>query len=188
MQTLQEIRSLSVPSFVGIFSNWHHSLLQKFISFLKVKLHSRVRLFATPWTVAPQAPPSMGFSRQEYWSGLPFPSPGYLPNPGIEPRSPTLQAYALTSEPPRKPPAWVQMNSPRWPSHMDHPLSHSAVPFLSTPQLERSAAFCFSQGEVSSHWTLLPIAMHLQCMCNQSPRLCNPTDCSSPGSSVHGIL
>ena len=47
-----------------------------------------------------QAPPSMGFSRQEYWSGLPFPSPGDLPDPGIEPRSPTLQADALPSEPP----------------------------------------------------------------------------------------
>ena len=53
----------------------------------EVKSLSRVRLFATPWTVAYQAPPSMGFSRQEYWSGLPFPSPGDLPDPGIEPRS-----------------------------------------------------------------------------------------------------
>ena len=65
---------------------------------MKVKWLSRVRLFATPWTVAHQAPPSMGFSRQEYWSGLPFPSPGDLPYPGIEPRSPALQADALTSE------------------------------------------------------------------------------------------
>ena len=64
---------------------------------------TRVRLFATPWTVAHQAPPSMGFSRPEYWSGLPFPSPGDLPDPGIEPRSPALQADALTSEPPGKP-------------------------------------------------------------------------------------
>ena len=56
-----------------------------------------------PWTIAHQAPPSMGFSRQEYWSGLPFPSPGGLLNPGIEPRSPTLQAEALTSAPPGKP-------------------------------------------------------------------------------------
>ena len=55
------------------------------------------------WTVAHQAPPSMGFSRQEYWSGLPFPSPGDLPDPGIGPRSPTLQADALTSAPPGKP-------------------------------------------------------------------------------------
>ena len=67
-----------------------------------VKSLSRVWLFATPWTVAHQAPPSTGFSRQEYWSGLPFPSPGDLPDPGIEPRSPTLQADALTSEPPGK--------------------------------------------------------------------------------------
>ena len=52
-----------------------------------------------PWTVAHQARPSMGFSRQEHWSGLPFPSPGDLPDPGIEPRSPTLQADALTSAP-----------------------------------------------------------------------------------------
>ena len=57
---------------------------------VKVKSLSRVRLFATPWTVAYQAPLSMGFSRQEYWSGLPFPSPGDLPNPGIEPGSPVL--------------------------------------------------------------------------------------------------
>ena len=67
---------------------------------LKVKSHSRVRLFATPWTVAYQASPSMGFSRQEYWSGLPFPSPGDLLDPGIEPGSPALQADALPSEPP----------------------------------------------------------------------------------------
>ena len=53
----------------------------------KVKLLSRVQLFETPWTVAHQAPLSMGFSRQEHWSGLPFPSPGDLPDPGIEPRN-----------------------------------------------------------------------------------------------------
>ena len=64
---------------------------------------SHVRLFATPWTVAYQALPSMGFSRQEYWSGLPFPSPGDIPNPGIEPGSPALQTDALPSEPPGKP-------------------------------------------------------------------------------------
>ena len=56
-----------------------------------MKFLSRVRFFATPWTVAYQAPLSMGFSRQEYWSGLPFPSPGDLPNPGIEPRSPACK-------------------------------------------------------------------------------------------------
>ena len=56
-----------------------------------------------PWTVARQAPPSMGFSRQEYQRGLPFPSPGDLPNPRTEPRSPALQADSLSSEPPGKP-------------------------------------------------------------------------------------
>ena len=56
----------------------------------EVKLLSRVRLLATPWTIAYQAPLSMGFSKQDYWSGLPFPSPGDLPYPGIEPRSPAL--------------------------------------------------------------------------------------------------
>ena len=65
---------------------------------VKVKSLSCVRLFATPWSVAYQAPLSMGFSRQECWSGVPFPSPEDLSNPGIEPWSPALQADALTSE------------------------------------------------------------------------------------------
>jgi hypothetical protein len=69
----------------------------------EVKSLSRVRLFATPWTVACQAPLYMEFSRQEYWSGLPFPSLGDLPDPGIEPGSPTLQTDSLLSEPPGKP-------------------------------------------------------------------------------------
>ena len=73
------------------------------VKWSEVKLLSRVRLFATWWTVAYQAPLSMGFSRQKYWSGLPFPSPGDLPDPGIEPGFPTLEADALTSEPPGKP-------------------------------------------------------------------------------------
>ena len=64
-----------------------------------MKSLSHARFFGTPWTIAHQAPPSMEFSRQEYWSGLPFPSPGDLPNPEIEPRSPTLWARALLSEP-----------------------------------------------------------------------------------------
>ena len=72
---------------------------------VKVKSLSRVQLFVTPWIVAYQAPPSMGFSKQEYWSGFPFPSPGDLPKPGIEPGCPVLQADALPSEPPGKSPS-----------------------------------------------------------------------------------
>ena len=68
-----------------------------------MKSLSRVRLFATPWTIARQAPRSVGFSRQESWSGVPFPSPGDLPDPGIESRSPASQIGSLPSKPPGKP-------------------------------------------------------------------------------------
>ena len=64
---------------------------------------SRVQLFVIPWTVGCQAPLSMGFPRQEYWSGLPFPSPGDLPDPGIEPTYPALAGERFTTEPPGKP-------------------------------------------------------------------------------------
>ena len=77
--------------------------LQIYTVKVKVKSLSRVRLFVTAWTVAYQAPLSMEFSRQECWSGLPFPSPGNLPDPGIKPGSPALQADTLPSEPPGKP-------------------------------------------------------------------------------------
>ena len=70
---------------------------------MKVKSLSCVQLFSTLWTVAYHFPLSMGFSRQEYWSGLPCPSLGDLPDPGIKPRSPTLQAHSLPSEPPGNP-------------------------------------------------------------------------------------
>ena len=90
----------------------------------EVKWLSHIRLFATPWTVAYQAP-SMGFSRQEYWSGLPFPSPGDLPNPGIEPRNPALQAEALPSEPPGKPLETLNIES--WVSKMRNNTEHQAL-------------------------------------------------------------
>ena len=69
---------------------------------VKVKSLSHIQLFATPWTIAHPAPPSIGVSRQEYWSRLPFLSPGDLHNSGMEPRSPELQADSLPSEPPGK--------------------------------------------------------------------------------------
>ena len=70
---------------------------------LRVKSLSRVRLFATPWTVARQAPLSMGFPRKEYRSGLSFPSPGDLPDPGIKSTSLALAGTFFTTEPPEKP-------------------------------------------------------------------------------------
>ena len=80
--------------------------LGNFGSTLRVCSLSCVQLLATPWTVAHKAPLSMGFSRQEYWSRLPFPSPGDLPDPGIEPMSlvsPALAGRFLTTEPHGKP-------------------------------------------------------------------------------------
>ena len=81
-----------------------YSFIKRNSHFLDIKCSSvqslsHVQLFVTPWTVGHQTLLSMGFFRQEYWSGLPFPSPGDLPDPGIEPGSPTLQADSLPSEP-----------------------------------------------------------------------------------------
>ena len=82
-----------------------------------MKSLSHVRLFAIPWSVVYQASLSMGFSRQEYWNGLPFPSPRDLPDPGIKPRSPALQADALPSEPPGKP---MQLSPPQTSATVHH--------------------------------------------------------------------
>ena len=91
---------LQCSAFLMVKHSYPHMTTGKTMS---VKSFSWVRLFVTPWTVALQAPLSMEFFRQEYWSGLPFPSPGDLPDPGIEPGSSTQQADALPSEPPQKP-------------------------------------------------------------------------------------
>ena len=83
-------------------TRWSSNLTPELIWRKKKMSLNCVRLFVTLWTVAYQALPSMGFSRQEYWSGLPFPSPGDLPDPGTELGSPKLQADSLPSEPPGK--------------------------------------------------------------------------------------
>ena len=93
------IKTLQKMGIEGTYINIVKALYDK----VKVKPLSRVWLFAIPWTVAYQISPSMGFSRQEYWSGLLFHSPGDRPNPGIEPKSLALQADTLPSEPPGKP-------------------------------------------------------------------------------------
>ena len=114
---------------------------------------SCVRLFVTPWTVAHQAPLSIGFSRQEYWSGLTCPPSGDLPNPGIEPASlmsPALAVGSLPLVPPGK------------------PLSNSEGGFISITMVAAAAA----------------AAKSLQ----SCPTLCNPMDCSPPGSSAHRVL
>ena len=82
------IKTLQKMGIEGTYLNILKAIYDKVKS--ESKSLSHVLLFAAPWTVAYHAPPSMGFSRQEYWRGLPFPSPEDLPNPGIEPRSPAL--------------------------------------------------------------------------------------------------
>ena len=99
---------------------------------MKVKSLSRVQLFRTPWTISYQAPLSMEFSRPEYWSGLPFPSPGDLPNIGIEPGSPALQADALPSEPPGKPMISLKPTLIRLVSPAPTPMTALKLPFKSS--------------------------------------------------------
>ena len=113
-----------------------------------MKSLSRVRLFATPWTVAYQALQSMGFSRQEYWSGLPFTSPGDLPNPGIESGSPTLQTDALPSEPLEKSLLLLSCFSRvrLFATPMDGNLPGSAVHGIFQARILEWAAISFSTG------------------------------------------
>ena len=122
-----------------------------------MKSLSRVQLFATPWTVAYQAPPSLGFSRQEYWSGLPFPSPGDLPKPGIEPGLPALQTDALLSEPPGRPLVWPQVNNRE--GTQPHPstenwikdLLNMALPTRARPSFAHSQSLpCTAVGKESA--------------------------------------
>ena len=134
-------------------------------------LISHIQLFATPCLCAAcQAPLSLGFSRQEYWRlffclfVLPCPPPGGLPNPGIEPKSPALQANSLPSEPPEKP--------------------FQQLPFNKCCQ-GNALGEC-TQGEQEI------LSLYISCVYAKSLHLCltlcDPIDCSPPGSSVHGIL
>ena len=121
-----------------------------------------------PWTVAHQDTPSMGFSAQEYWNGLPFPSPGDLPNPGIEPGSRALQADSLPSEPPRKQSMAtlheIILSESLLPTAVSHFKSLCHILII------LSACCAVALGCFSHVW--LYVFM----------------DCSPPGSSLHRIL
>ena len=161
---------------------------------LKVKSLSRVRLFATPWTVGHQAPPSMGFSRQEYWSGFPFPSPGYLPDPGIE----------------HRPAQWLNpglLHAGRF--FTIWAIRDKNLPFLAILYsfLVFSAAFLAKQYRIINNndssnsknkhlfnWHLLIAYLALGSrnereseVAQSCPTLSYPVDCRPPGSSLRGI-
>ena len=149
-----------------------------------MKLLSHVQLFATPWTVAHQAPLSMGFSRQQYWSGLPLPSPRDLSDPGIKPGSPALQADALPSEPSGTPSTckvWWQRT----------PLWNQRNMVQSLTLLWKS---CYSSLHSPINWTqhVTHILFDKQYICGSDtqscPTLCDLMDYSPPGSSVGEIL
>ena len=113
---------------------------------LCVKWLSPIPPFVTPWTVACQASLFMGFSRQEYWSGLPFPSPGDLPNPGIEPGSPPLQADALSSEPLGKHRSEVTQSCPTPCNPIDYSLQGFSVYGIVQARVLEWVAISFSRG------------------------------------------
>ena len=146
---------------------------------------SRVQLFATPWTVACQAPLSMEFSRQEYWRGQPFPSPGDFPDPGIEPRSPTWQANCLPSELPGKPIVLKELLSSSQPWYilvcfyrltLEKSMSHCPFPIPGFPLPHRDdISRCWGRAGECWVWTEENIALLPICNSGQFlAKLCHP--------------
>ena len=186
---MQVIKSFSL--FPTDHTNWLGYLLKLFAAIkcnrkgYKIKRHytimahegaslsiSRSAVFdsANPWTVAHQVPLSLEFFRQEYWSRLPFPSPGNLPHPGIEPGSPAMQMDSVPSDPPEKLLEFKVLH--KW-WCVYHTYSHVLYIYYITT------------------YTMIYIYIYiLSCwLCAQSClTLCNPMDCSLPGSSIHGIF
>ena len=165
---------------------------------------SRVQLFVTPWTAACQAPLSVGFSRQEYWSGQPFPSPGDLPGPGFEPlflMSPALVGGFFTIEPLGRP-LFIYSHAHSVIKTTSSGRERSSVaasakslqscPTLCDP-IDGSPPGCpvpgILQAGVGCHFLLQCMKVKTESEVAQScPTLCNPMDCSLPGSSTHGIF
>ena len=140
---------------------------------VKVKSLSRVHLFEMLWTVAYQASPSMGFSRQEYWSGLPFPSPRDLPHPGIKRGSPALQADSLSTEPPGI--GWFKSMRSTSGSAQDWYISCrwqfllSILLFPISRSLSHWDFWAVILQFQASHWDLLPLKFTQS---NEFPKLC----------------
>ena len=133
---------------------------------------SRVWLFVTPWTIARQAPLSMGFPRQEYWSGLPFFSPGDLPDPGVEPMFPALAGGYFTIWATREAQlcTWGRCIGGKWARKLS------------------SVKFWFSWCGILNPLLYLASGWKWKWVAQSCPTICDPMDCNPPGSFVHGIL
>ena len=163
---------------------------------VKVLLLSCVWLFETPWTVSRQAPLFIGFSRQEYWSGLPCPSPGDHPDPGIEPGSAALQADPLTSEPPEKPNFWRHFQIYKYKEQ--HNNLHVFIPgfyrYQHSPNLFSSSSnpafflnYVFFFFKHSLQYCFTTSKKWISCCCSVAESrltLCYPMDRSKPGFPV----
>ena len=148
---------------------------------VKWKSLSCIQLFATPWTIAHQSPLSMKFFRQEYWSGLPFSSSGDLPNPGIEPESPALQADSLRYR-----------ACEQWRFLLEiKKIRHQAWWFPSSSQQRGlwglTLTFIFMLAQGGSH-AVNRVAAAAAKSLQSCPTLLDSMDCSPPGSSVHGVF
>ena len=141
-----------------------------------VKLLSRVWLFGIPWTVAYQTPPPREFSKQGYWSGLPFLSPGNLPDPGIKPRSPALQADVLPSEP--------QGKLDRLRSQWQHTWSHHAQ--LITEPFHAPKPVPFTVSETCHTWAWWQLSRGMTITCPEVPRAFLPGAPRQVSSGGHG--
>ena len=139
---------------------------------------SSVWLFVTLWTVAHQAPLSKGFSRKEYWSGLSWPPPGYLPNPGIEPRSPTLQADSLPLVPPGKPDTSLHLAKIlHLPSSLESAASLVAQPVKNTPAMqETQVQFMVRKIPWRRDWLSTPVFLGFSCNLAGKESSCNAGD------------
>ena len=175
-------------SLICSFGFYPHSLGKRCVS----SRFNRVQFVVTPWSVAHEASLSMGFSRQEYWSGLPFPSPGDLPDPGIEPTSLASLAFSggflitsATWEAPSKRymmSGWISLGGQCRPH--EYWVSHITLVYLEVHEylLPLGPWSMFSNTYFTNFF---------YCCCfvaKSCPTICNPMDCRPPGSSVHGFF
>ena len=146
-------------------------------------LLSRARLFVTAWTIACQSPLSMEFSRQEHWSGFPFPSSGDLPDPGIKTGSPKLQADSLPSEPSRSP---CTLRKPKLKKIHVHNHYCSTITIATTWK----HLSVLTNEWIKNMWYTYTIKYSVQfsSVTQSCPTLCNPMNLSTPGFPVHQQL